>query len=163
MQHRVEKPRYCIRVAIQSVEVDAAAERVAAAALAEARTAASQRLLAWLAQSGAVPRDLADQPTALTDVLLARDPNDPRYQVLGTFAGRWAADVLRILASAILHRRGHNGRRTPDVAAVEYAVSVGATWATIGGALGISAPTAHSRYRDKVSQRDGSAGPESPG
>jgi hypothetical protein len=134
-------------------ELRQAAERVAAAAVAEARTLASERLLTWLAQSGAVtvPDTLAKQPGAVTAVLLARDSSDPRYAVLGAFAGRWACDVLRIVRAALLQRRGRAASRTPDVLAVEYAVSVGVTWTAIANALGVTAPTAHGRYHDKVS------------
>ncbi|PBA68849.1 hypothetical protein [Mycobacterium avium] len=131
--------------------VPQAVDRVTAAAVAEARLAASERLIAWLQDSGAVtiPASLAGRPGEVTAVLLARDEADPRYRVLGAFAQRWACDVLTILAAALVQKRGER-LRTPDVVAVEYAVSIGVPWTAIGEAVGVSAPTAHLRYRERI-------------
>lgn len=140
------------KYAVQMTSIDQAAERVTAAAVAEARLAASERLLTWLQDSGviAVPESLAAQPNQVTEVLLAQDESDVRYQVLASFAERWACDVLSILATALVQKRGQYGLRTPDVVAVAYAVSIGVSWAAIGEAVGVAGPTAHTRYRDRI-------------
>lgn len=129
-----------------------AADRVTAAAIGEARLAASERLLSWLQQSGAITISdaLAKSPHEVTGVLLARDETDSRYQVLGAFAQRWACDVIEILVTALVQKRGDAGLRTPDVVAVEYALAVGVSWASIGEAAGVAGPTAHIRYRDRL-------------
>ena len=134
------------------LDIHAAASLVTTAAFDTARSTASKRLLDWLQTSGAVnvPPNLA-KPEAVTAVLLVADQQDPRYQVLGAFHRRWACDVVAILATALVSRRGEKPpKRTPDVIAVQYALSVGATWNDIGAATGTSGPTAHVRYRDKV-------------
>jgi hypothetical protein len=128
-------------------DLEQASERVTAAALAEARQAASERLLAWLLRSGVA---VEDDARGVTEVLLRRDEADPRFQVLISFAERWALDIVTITTAALVPRRGQQAPRTPDVLAIESAIEAGASWAAIGTAIGIAAPTAHVRYRDRI-------------
>lgn len=117
-----------------------------AAALAEARQIASERLVAWLRDSGV---GLAEDPSEVTRILMSRDRGDARFQVLQSFAERWALDVVTVVTSALVPRRGQR-LRTPDVIAVEAALETGASWAAIGGAIGVAGPTAHIRYKDRL-------------
>ena len=116
------------------------------AALSEAQQIASERLVTWLRSSGV---GLAEKPEEITRILLSRDSSDSRFQVLQSFSERWALDVVSIVTSALVPRRGQR-LRTPDVVAVEAALNSGASWAAIGAAIGVAAPTAHIRYKDRL-------------
>lgn len=137
-------------------DLEQASDRVTAAAVAEARQAASERLKDWLRRSGVV---VEDDPRDVTAVLLQRDESDPRFQVLVSFAERWALDVVSIVTTALVPKRGERALRTPDVLAIESALEAGASWAAIGVAIGVAAPTAHVRYRDRVKPGIGETGP----
>ena len=117
-----------------------------AAALAESRQIASEHLIAWLRDSGV---SLAEEPREVTRILMSRDRDDARFQVLQSFSERWTLDVVKVVTSALVPRRGQR-LRTPDVVAVEAALETGASWTAIGDAIGIAGPTAHIRYKDRL-------------
>jgi hypothetical protein len=77
----------------------------------------------------------------ITDALLRRDPDDPNYIRLAPFEKRWALFVLRLLL-----------RVMDPTPAVDDAHVRGASWADIGGVLGIARATAYNRFSDKMGQ-----------
>jgi len=103
---------------------------IAAGALAAARRIAS----AWLAGGPGVGLD----PDLITNTLIRRDVADPQYVRLAPFEKGWAVLVIRLLRDAM-----------DPTAAVDDAHVRGASWAAIGGALGISRITAYKRFSDK--------------
>lgn len=112
--------------------IAAAADSAAAAAYAAARVAAVE-----LALGGAVEA-LKSDPRSVVDILLQRDQEDPRYQLLGGLELDWALLVIRILNRVL---------RPTD--AVVDARSRGATWTQVAAALGVTAASAQQRFKDR--------------
>jgi hypothetical protein len=113
---------------LSDAEVAAAADDARAAAYAAVRLIAAERLI------GAVTR-VVDEPRELVDVLMRRDPDDPRFELLTAVEQRWALVVLRIVNEVL----------RPDEAVTD-ARRRGATWAAIGAALGVTASSACHRF-----------------
>ncbi|ART74314.1 hypothetical protein BTO20_37450 (plasmid) [Mycobacterium dioxanotrophicus] len=96
--------------------------------------------------AGMTPPDAADDITA---VLLAADATDPRWGALSAYRLEWSLDVLSLISTALVERRGQR-IRTPDVDAVAAALEAGATWMQIGQAIGSAPAVAHARYRPRL-------------
>lgn len=106
-------------------------DEIASQALASARSVAS----GWLATGPGM--GLA--PRLITEALLNRDASDPYYSRLAPYEKPWALLVVRLLRGAM-----------DPSAAVDAAHIRGASWADIGGALGIARQTAHNRFGDSA-------------
>lgn len=107
--------------------LQSATDRIAAAALHEARLVAAESL--------AVLGPTASDPETTVSVLLARDPKDERYDILRAFERRWSILVARLLDQGI-----------DAAAAIRDARARGVTVATIADALGIAHQTVYARY-----------------
>lgn len=114
---------------ISAGELAEAATEIRAAAYLAARLAAAKRLAAGPAAS------ILKSPSALVAVLMLRDRNDPRFELLAAVEQRWSLLVLRLV----------NEVMRPD-SAVADARARGATWAAIGSALGVTASSACHRF-----------------
>jgi hypothetical protein len=108
--------------------------QISADALANARRIAST----YLASGPGLGLDAE----RVTDVLIRRDPADPHYERLAPFEERWALLVIRLLLRVI----------DPALAVADAHIR-GASWADIGGALGVARQTAHNRFSDKINQQ----------
>ncbi|PJE03579.1 MAG: hypothetical protein CK429_32760 [Mycobacterium sp.] len=111
----------------------AASGAVAAAALRAARLEATRLLIAGPG-AGA-----GDGPAEALEVLMASDPDDPRYELLSAFEKSWSLLVVRILATV--------GDPGP---AIEDARRRGVTVPAIAKALGVSHQAIYARYAEAV-------------
>lgn len=118
-------------------ELSAASADAASAGLEAARLAAAARL----AKGPAVG---IGRPVALVKLLMTRDQTGPQWERLEPFELRWALLVVRIVAPVM-----------DPVEAVADARRRGASWAAIGSALGVKAPTAHERFASRVTSPPG--------
>lgn len=109
-------------------ELTQARAQVAAAGLDAARLVATTRLLDG-------PGVGLGKPAAVVDLLMARDRTDARWERLEPFELRWSLLVVRLMAP------------TNPADAVADARRRGASWAVIGAALGVTAQSAHGRFR----------------
>lgn len=121
----------CVFGDLSGEEITAQQDRIAAAALASARRVASICL--------ADGPGLGLEPDRITEVLIRRDAADPVFERLAPFEERWALLVIRLLRAVL-----------DPASAVADAHARGASWADIGGALGIARQTAHNRFSGKV-------------
>lgn len=113
-------------------ELETASGQAAAAGLYAARLSAAERLV-----NG--PGSGAGKPNSVVEALMARDRIDPRYERLEPWEQRWALLVIRIAAPVM-----------DPVTAIADARRRGLSWAAIGGALGVSAQSAHTRFAARV-------------
>jgi hypothetical protein len=109
-------------------ELAQARARVAAAGLDAARLVAAARLVDG-------PAVGLGKPAAVVELLMARDRTDTRWERLEPFELRWSLLVVRLMAP------------TNPADAVADARRRGASWAAIGSALGVTAQSAHGRFR----------------
>lgn len=123
----------CVFDDLSGEEIATQQDRIAAAALASARRVASTCL--------AGGPGLGLEPDRITDVLIRRDAADPVFERLAPFEERWALLVIRLLHAVL-----------DPAPAVADAHVRGASWADIGGALGIARQTAHNRFSGKMPQ-----------
>lgn len=117
---------------ISTEQLAHASGRVAAAALHAARLAAAERLVAGPASS------VVDAGAAV-EILLTRDPEDSRYELLRAFEKAWSVLVIRILAPV-----------ADPTEALRDARDRGVTVAAIATALGITPQGVYARYADAV-------------
>lgn len=115
---------------LSDAEVSAAADQARAAVYDAARLIAARRLISTATR-------VVDDPEQLVDVLMRRDPDDPRFELLTAVEQRWALVVLRIVNEVL----------RPDEAVAD-ARRRGVTWAGIGAALGVTASSACHRFGD---------------
>jgi hypothetical protein len=113
---------------MDSDELSQAQAQVAAAGLNAARLVAATRLVDG-------PAVGLGKPAGVVDLLMARDRADARWERLEPFELRWSLLVVRLMAS------------TNPADAVADARRRGASWAVIGSALGVTAQSAHGRFR----------------
>lgn len=113
-------------------ELTAASAAAAAAGLEAARLSAATRLAKG-------PASGAGRPAALVKLLMARDEAGEHWELLAPFEQRWALLVVRIVAPVM-----------DPVEAVADARRRGASWAAVGVALGVKAPTAHERFASRL-------------
>lgn len=115
-------------------EIAAASSRVAADALQSARILAAEYLVSGPG-AGAGSADVA------VDVLLTRDPTDPRFELLRAFEKPWATLTIRILAPV-----------ADPSPAMQDARERGVTAAAIARALGVTQQALYQnpRYADIV-------------
>lgn len=117
---------------LTSDELAAAAADAAGAGLDAARLTAAARLAKG-------PVSGAGRPAALVKLLMARDETDPKWERLEPFERRWSLLVVRIVGSVM-----------DPVAAVRDARRRGASWASVGAALGVTVQTAHERFAARM-------------
>ena len=113
-------------------ELSAASADAATAGLESARLTAAARLAKG-------PVAGIGRPATLVKLLMARDQSDPQWERLEPFEQRWALLVVRVVAPVM-----------DPTLAVADARRRGASWAAIGGALGVKAPTAHERFASRM-------------
>lgn len=111
-------------------------DRITHAALTTARVIAAQHLIDG-------PAGHADDPTAVADILSARDHTDPRYENLSYFEKHWALLTLNLLTGVL----------SDPSAAVRDAHARGASVSEIASALGITDNGVYKRYADIVVRR----------
>lgn len=112
-------------------ELRAVWEAVGDSALQTARLAAATRLLA-----GPVAGVESDPP-ALVKLLMRRDADDPRWELVAAFELRWALLVLRLVDGVLKF----------PIEAVADARRRGATWPAVAATLGVSPQAVGSRFR----------------
>ena len=115
---------------LTSDELAAATADAAAAGMNAARLIAAARL----AKVGGLGR-----PAAVVKLLMDRDETDPKWERLEPFERRWSLLVVRIVAAVM--------DPTP---AIKDARERGASWASVGAALGVTVQTAHERFAERV-------------
>jgi hypothetical protein len=123
-------------------ELSEAEVRIAGAALRAARLVAAERLAPMLGPAAA-------DPATTVEILITRDPDDERFDLLRGFEHRWAVLVVRLLE-----------RVTNPAAAIRDARSRGVTVAEIADALGIAHQTVYARYGDQITRRRKKPGPD---
>lgn len=113
-------------------ELTAASADAAAAGLEAARLAAAARLAKG-------PASGVGRPPMLVKLLMARDESSEHWELLAPFEQRWALLVVRIVAPVM-----------DPLEAVVDARRRGASWAAVGAALGVKAPTAFQRFASRM-------------
>lgn len=112
--------------------LSAAHTRIAEAALAAARIVAAERLPPVFGSN-------AVDPAAIVEILLKRDENDDRYDLLKAFEQRWALAVVKLIEPV-----------TNPAVAIRDARARGLTVAAIAAALGVTNQTIYARYGDQI-------------
>ncbi|SPX88461.1 Uncharacterised protein [Mycobacterium xenopi] len=110
-------------------ELAQARAQVAAAGLDTARLVAATRLVDG-------PAAGLGKPAAVVEMLMARDRTDARWERLEPFELRWALLVIQLMVPVM----------NPSDAVADARMR-GASWAAIGTALGVTAQSAHGRFR----------------
>lgn len=118
---------------LTAAQLSADRQAVANSALHAARLAATRRLIASL------PGDLGE-PEAVQSVLVDRDSNDNRHELLSSFDKAWSLLVIRIVSTTV----------SKPTEAVADARRRGATVAQIAAALGITTQGVYSTYGEQV-------------